>query len=98
MNKHIRPILIALVLIASVLIGGCLRTGQNQSPDVTGEPKDGIQALFDQAEGYYRNNKFDKALERYVNIIETAPDSDYAAPSLYKIGGIHMKKKNFEKR
>ena len=86
------------VFCTLIFIGAaCVRTvpPATDIPVVDGSDPSGV--LYQQAEGYYRNRFYEKALERYMRIVESNPRSEFAAPSLYKIAGIYMKSKSYEK-
>jgi|GEM_PF-3353170 len=44
------------------------------------------QALYWLAEGFYEQSQYDKAALYYLKVYKTYPYSQYAAPSLYKLG------------
>lgn len=89
-------ILFCLVLTFPVTLGGCIRNISTSSTPST-DSDDNLEILYQQAEGYYNNRFYTKALERYLNVYESDPNSRFAAPSLYKIGGIYMKSEKYEK-
>lgn len=94
--KRLIFILLLVVFPVSFLIVGCAKTPPGTS-DLTNQTSENVGVMFQQAEGYYRNRFYEKALDKYLRIIEVAPKSEYAPPSLYKAGGIQIKQNQFDK-
>jgi ABC-type branched-subunit amino acid transport system substrate-binding protein/Tfp pilus assembly protein PilF len=98
-NRQILPRRIGTLLcLALALVAvGCLQTVAPTMDTAIETGPDEARLLFERAEGYYRNRFYDKANQAFVDVVERYPETDFAAPSLYKLGGIHLKKQNFDK-
>lgn len=85
-----------VVLCFFIFAPGCIKTSPG-TPDLSVQSSERIGVMFQQAEGYYRNRFYEKALDKYLHIIEIAPKSEYASPALYKLGGIQIKQGQYDK-
>lgn len=89
---------ILILLLVFVLPIGCVSIVRpTDEPSGGGDSDDETGILFEQGEGFYKSRFYEKALQRYMAVVERSPQSKYAAPSLYKIGGIYMKNASYEK-
>jgi len=84
-----------ILIVFSLFASSCIKRVSTTPPSI--DSSDNLEILFQQAEGYYKKKFYSKALERYLNVYESDPDSKFAAPSLYKIGGIYLKINKYEK-
>ncbi|MCB9489772.1 MAG: penicillin-binding protein activator [Deltaproteobacteria bacterium] len=94
MERLSRHTLAALFVVVTMLAGACASSSGRPSSSIDEEE---MAARFKQADAYYRNHFYARALTEFQAIYDADPEGDFADNALYKIAGIHLKQEQPEK-